>query len=48
MKFMLCETAKKFLQYDFDHTQAFKMSQANSCTSGIVVGMKIFMLVKDL
>ena len=28
--------------------QAFKMSRANSCTSGIVVGIKIFMLVKDL
>ena len=28
--------------------QGFKMSRANSCTSGIVMGIKIFMLVKDL
>ena len=28
--------------------QAFKMSRANSCTSGIVVGIKILMLVKNL
>ena len=31
-----------------DQNQAFEMSRANSCTSGIVVGIKIIMLVKDL